>query len=56
MQKHRSNVKLNTEAIFNKMSCISRSEHWIEGINEGKLKQLADRMERHQNGLGKGEK
>lgn len=56
MGKHRSNVKLNTEAICNKLSCIARNEHWMEGVDEGTLTQLGGRMGRHQNGLGKGEK
>lgn len=56
MGKHRSNVKLKTEAICNKLSCIARNEHWMEGVDEGTLTQLGGRMGRHQNGLGKGEK
>lgn len=56
MGKHRSSIKLNTETISNKLSCITRSEHWVEGIDQGRLKQVGGRMGRHLKGLGKGQK
>lgn len=56
MGKHCRNVKLNTEAICNKLSCSTRSEHCMEDADRGRLKQLGDSMGRNQNGLGKGEK
>lgn len=56
MGKHRSSIKLNTETICDKLSCITRSEHWVEGIDQGRLKQVGSRTGRHLNGLGKGEK
>lgn len=56
MGKPRSSFKLNTETICNKLSCITRSEHWVEGINQGRLKQVGGRMGRHLNGLRKAEK
>lgn len=56
MGKHTNSVQLNTGAIYNKPSCTTRHAHWMEGIDENRLKQHGGRMGRHYNGLGKGEK
>lgn len=56
MGKHWRNVKLNTETICNKLPCSTRSEHWMEDVDKGRLKQLGGGMERNQNGLRKGGK